>query len=361
MPAGQGSAPRVSVLISCYNLGAFLDEAVESVLRQTLQDFEILIIDDGSTDEQTRRLVTGYDRPRCRVICTPHQGLAHARNTGIAEAEGTYVCALDADDRLDPEFLTKTVAALDADDSLTFVSTWLRAFGDEEWDWTPERCDLQSLLSENTVLTAALVRREALLAIGGYDVGMPVQGDEDWDLWLTLVERGYRGTILPEVLFHYRRRPGSMSTVCWHGPGHLPLAEYRFTKHSDSYTTQLIAVLLGQDAEVAALLKRNDELERYLGTELEPAFARRQNELATLRTRLASLTDTPREGSAAAAAANLELPVATSALDDRVAHLEAALGAASNEVIALRTSGSWRITRPLRDIYGWWLRRTGSR
>ena len=83
--------------------------------------------------------------------------------------------------------------------------------------WKPERCDRPSLLWEYPVLTAALARAEAAVAAGGYDTAMPVQGDEDWDLWLTLVERGYRGVILPEVLFNYRRRPGSMSTVCWHG------------------------------------------------------------------------------------------------------------------------------------------------
>ena len=144
--------------------------------------------------------------------------------------------------------------------SVAFASTWLRTFGSESRDWTPECCDLATLLTENTVLTAALVRREALLAVGGYDSAMPEQGDEDWDLWLTLVECGCTGVIIPEVLFYYRRRERTMSSHCWHGPGHLPLARYRIAKHRRAYEAHLFDVLLRQDAETAALLRCNDEL-----------------------------------------------------------------------------------------------------
>jgi GT2 family glycosyltransferase len=279
-----------------------------------------------------------------------HAGLAAARNLGIAHAQGTYLCALDADDRLDPSYLEQTVRVLDDDPSVTFVSCWLRAFGDEDWEWKPERCDLQALLSEDTVLTAALVRKDAVVAVGGYDTAMPVQGDEDWDLWLTLVERGYRGVILREPLFNYRRRKGSMSTVCWHGPGHLPLAGYRVAKHRESYRAHLLDVLLHQDGETAALLRRNDELERHIASDLEAAIALRQEELASLRSRLAAAAgsvDTQRDTSSATA--------------ERVRELEAALHTVAAEVVALRNSASWRITGPLRDIYGWWLRRRGKK
>lgn len=330
------------MIVPCYNLGQHLDEAVDSVLSQTFQDFEIVIVNDGSTDPATQALLADYRRPRTRVMEMPHGGLAAARNFGIANSAGEYLCALDADDRLESSYLAKAVPVLDGDPSLTFVSCWLRAFGEEEWEWKPERCDLPTLLWEDTVLTAALVRREAVLAVGGYDTAMPTQGDEDWDLWLTLVERGYRGVILREVLFNYRRRAGSMSTVCWYGPGHLPLASYRVAKHRDTYRGHLVDVLLHQDAETAAVLRRNDEIERYIASELEPAVALRREELATLHSRLASAP--AKAGDEAAA------------MTGRVHDLEAALRATSAEVAALRTSLSWRITGPLRDAYGSWLR-----
>jgi glycosyltransferase involved in cell wall biosynthesis len=330
------AAPAISVIIPCYNLGQYLDEAVESVLAQTCQDFEIVIVDDGSTEAATQALLANYQRPHTRVIRAAHGGLAAARNLGIANTTGAYLCALDADDRLEPSFLAKTVRALDGDPSVAFASAWLRTFGDEEWEWRPERCDLPTLLWENTVLTAALVRREAAVAVGGYNTMMPAQGDEDWDLWLTLVERGYRGVILPEVLFNYRRRPGSMSTDSWYGTSHLPLASYRVARHEAFYRTHLVDVLLHQDADTATLLRQNDGIERYLTSELEPAVALRREELAALRSRLTSLDP------------------------QHVRDLEAALDAASAEVSALRTSMSWRITGPLRKAYGWWLQWRGS-
>lgn len=347
-------APQISVIIPCYNLGQYLDEAVNSVLSQTFQDFEILVVDDGSTDPATAALLADYRRPRTRVIRAPHAGLAAARNLAIANTTGAYLCALDADDRLEPTYFEKAAPVLDADPSVAFVSCWLRAFGDETWEWKPERCDVQSLLCEDTVLTAALVRRKAVLDAGGYDAAMPVQGDEDWDLWLTLVERGYRGVILREVLFAYRRREGSMSTVAWYGPGHLPLASYRVAKHSETYRRYLTEVFRQQDAETGPLLRRNDEIERHIGSELEPALAARRAELAVMQSQLASLEPAGRN------AASTERYDQLAQLGGRVQELESALSEARAEVTALRVPLSWRFTGPLRTVYGWWLRQRRS-
>jgi glycosyltransferase involved in cell wall biosynthesis len=339
--------PRVSVIITCYNLGDYLEEAVDSVLSQTCQDFEVVIVDDGSTDAATQALLADYSRPRTQVIHARHGGVSAARNLGIASTTGAYICALDADDRLEPTYFEKAVAVLDADPSIAFASCWLRAFGAETFEWKPERCDLPALLWEDTVLTASLLRREAISAVGGYDTQMPIQGAEDWDLWLSLVERGYRGTILPEVLFNYRRRPGSLSTVAWNGAGHLPLTAYRVAKHAETYRAHLLDVFRHQDEETGELLRQNDAIERYIGSKLEPAVNARRQELADLQLRLARIT---------AASSREE---SQREIGQRVADLESALQAASAEVAALRASGSWRITAPLRRVYGWWLRRRG--
>jgi glycosyltransferase involved in cell wall biosynthesis len=122
-PAG----PKVSVIIPCYNLGEYLDEAVGSVLSQTYQGFEILVVDDGSTEPATRALLADYRRPDTRVIHAAYGGLAAARNLGIASAAGEYLCALDADDRLDPTYFEKAVPVLDADPSIGFVSCFRRS------------------------------------------------------------------------------------------------------------------------------------------------------------------------------------------------------------------------------------------
>src|SRR5262249_20261949 len=163
--------------------GVYLEEALASVAAQTLRAEEILIVDDGSTDAQTLRLL---ERIPARVLYVGHGGGCRARNRGLEVARGKYVCFLHADDRLRPSCLAKTVARLEADASLAFVSFWVQLFGDEDWIWRPERCDLLALLGDCCVATAAVARREGLPR---FDANFEL-GHEDWDLWLALVGGG---------------------------------------------------------------------------------------------------------------------------------------------------------------------------
>ena len=126
--------PRVSVVIPCFDHGRFIDEAVDSVLAQTYRDFEIVIVNDGSTDENTNRLLSSYQRPHTSVLQTPHRGLAGARNLGIAHASGEYILPLDADDRIGPTYCERAVALLDSNDALGIVyceAEYLRRIGRE--------------------------------------------------------------------------------------------------------------------------------------------------------------------------------------------------------------------------------------
>jgi GT2 family glycosyltransferase/SAM-dependent methyltransferase len=239
----NGRSPLVSVVIPCFNLGAYLDEAVQSVLDQTFQDFEILIVDDGSDEPATRSLFTSYRRPRTRILRTDNRGLARARNLGLAEAVGQYVSFLDADDLFEPAFLERTVAVLETEPDVAFASCWLTAFGASSFDWAPETCSLPALLVEDTVCTAALTRRDVLEAVGGFDPEMPASGYEDWDLAITLAERGYEGRIVHERLFRYRIRVGSMTEVCTSAENHSRLFEYMVDKHASTYRRHYAAVL----------------------------------------------------------------------------------------------------------------------
>lgn len=353
--------PKVSVIIPCFNLGQYLDEAVESVLSQTYQDFEILIVDDGSTDPETQQILTSYRRPKTTVFRTANQKLAGARNFLIDRAQGEYLCALDADDKLHPRFLDETVARIEQEPSLTFVSTHLQMFGEEDRIWPSEaRCDLPMLLYDDTIITPALVRRAAVVAVGGYDRQMPHQGDEDWDLWIRLVEAGHRGVILPDVLFFYRRRPGSMCVECTTGQVHLDLIEYLVRKHRDSYRTHLLEVLLRKEACISELCQANAQLETELAGNVVPLVRRRQAELEALKNKL----ERARQLSEAAEGAKR-----TSLLEEQLGAHRAGLDAATNsynralaETAALRASASWKITAPLRALYERLLRsRSGVR
>lgn len=316
--------PRVSVIVSCYNLGQFLDEAVESVLAQTYTDFDILIVDDGSSDEQTRELLSTYQRPRTRVIRSENRGLPAAKNLGLANTAGPYVCMFDADDRLDPSFLQKSVAALDDNPGVAFVSHWVRTFGDEVRDWTPEHCDFPALLDMNTVNGAALVRRHALESAGGFDESMR-DGCEDWDMWIALVERGFTGRILPEVLYHYRRRAESMSRVMMKSVGHPRLYRYIVEKHAASYAKHIGALVTRRERDMSSLRLHTHDLEIEDYRWLDPERAKWRDDV-TMWERKVAEAESRRQA-------------------------QAELDRLQAEVRELRASISWRVTAPLRSLY----------
>jgi glycosyltransferase involved in cell wall biosynthesis len=202
--------PKVSVIITCYNLGQYLDEAVDSVLAQTYQDFEVIIVNDGSTDEFTNNLLAHYARPKTKVLSTDNQGLPSARNNGIKISSGEYICCLDADDKYHSEFLEKTVGVLDGDTNhkLGFVTTWVQDFGEKNDEWTTLEYDPWREAVANGIHGASIFRRECWAKKGGYSANL--SGYPDWDLWLSIIGMGYKWVSIKEPLFYYRIRPGSM-------------------------------------------------------------------------------------------------------------------------------------------------------
>jgi glycosyltransferase involved in cell wall biosynthesis len=199
----------VSVVIPCFNQGQFLREAVASVLGQSFADFEIIVVDDGSTEERTIELLQNFAREKTRVIHTANHGLAAARNNGIAVAEGRYILPLDADDRIEATYLEKAVAVLDGDPEIGIVYCQARLFGAVDSDWDLPDYSLERMLVDNIIFCSACYRRDDWLAAGGYDPGM-IYGWEDYEFWLSLIEKGRKVVRLPETLFYYRVASDSM-------------------------------------------------------------------------------------------------------------------------------------------------------
>lgn len=192
---------RVAVVIPCHNDGGFLDEALRSVAAQ--EPCELVVVDDGSTDPETLDVLRRAREAGVHVIAQANGGLSAARMAGVAATWARYVHPLDADDRLAPGALTLLADALDADSRA--AATWgdLMTFGALETFFPKGRgLDSWRITFLNEITGTAMLRRDALLAVGGWDMG---SGYEDWDLWMKLAERGYRGVHVPEVTLHYRQ------------------------------------------------------------------------------------------------------------------------------------------------------------
>lgn len=200
---------EVSVVIPCYNQGEFLPEAVESVRSQTHKNLEIIIVDDGSDDGKTSAMCQAFEGPGVRVLATSNQGLAAARNNGIELASGTYILPLDADDRIAPEYIAKALEVLERDNDVGIVYCKARLFGAVEGEWRLPDYSLEEILKDNVIFCSALFRKDDWEIVGGYDPGM-VYGWEDYDFWLSLIERGRKVHRLQEHYFFYRVSPESM-------------------------------------------------------------------------------------------------------------------------------------------------------
>jgi glycosyltransferase involved in cell wall biosynthesis len=186
----------------------YLPEALESALGQTYPDIEVVLVDDGSTDPATIAVLdTLPQHPRLRVLRTPNQGVARARNYGIDQSTGEYILCLDADDRILPTYLEQAIAILDQQPEVGFVGCHYRIFGERTGECRPRAYQLPDLLVENVVPIASVYRRTCWQEVGGYCAKL--NSIEDWDLWIGILERSYAGAVLPEILFEYRVRPNS--------------------------------------------------------------------------------------------------------------------------------------------------------
>ena len=206
----EPSFSRVSVIIPCFNHGKYLDESIGSVLSQSFNDVEIIVVNDGSTDHETLNILALLDGKGCRVLNTPNQGLAAARNTGIAACRGEFILPLDADDRISAGFVREAVRALDADPSVAIVYSRVCFFGEADGVWKQPDFSVGRLLIENMIVASAVFRRDDWLSAGGYRPAMK-EGWEDWDFWLALVERSAKVIRLDNETFYYRIRHDSMT------------------------------------------------------------------------------------------------------------------------------------------------------
>ena len=229
------SIPQVTIVVPCYNGGRFFDQMFASLDAQTFRDFEVIIVDDGSTDPDTQAQLNSVP-PGVSVIRHENKGLAAARNTGFSAARSEVVLPLDCDDVLEPSFLAEAMELLSrAPPEVAFVYCHIKLTGGRQG---VHKCDFDPFdqLFLNELPYCLLTRKSAWAAVRGYDERMKdgYGGYADWDFNIHLSVAGFRAIRLDKPLFVYWVRPDGM-LVSLSARMHGTIWRYIRRKYSDQY------------------------------------------------------------------------------------------------------------------------------
>lgn len=197
----------VSIITPYFNTETFFIETFLSLQAQSLQNWEWVIVDDGSTDQESvNRLAEIAEKDdRIKIIRQTNAGPGAARNTGFRNATGRYICLLDSDDMVEPTYLEKCVWFLDSNPEFAFCNTYSVVFGEQEYLWTTGFERGKAHLQANSGPPISVIRRSAYADCGGFDESIRF-GHEDWDFWLAMAKAGHWGYTIPEYLQWYRKR-----------------------------------------------------------------------------------------------------------------------------------------------------------
>jgi glycosyltransferase involved in cell wall biosynthesis len=207
--------PKVSVIIPAYNAMTYLPETLKSVFKQTFNDFEVIVVNDGSSDN-IEQWASEIKDPRFKLVSQKNQGLSGARNTGINHSQGEYIAFLDADDLWEPTKLEKQVRSLEANSKAGLIYTWV-AYVDERGEPTGRivknnaEGDVWQKLTECNIIecgSVAMICRHCFEAVGVFDRN--IDAAQDWDMWLRIATY-YPFAVVKEPLVRYRQHANNKS------------------------------------------------------------------------------------------------------------------------------------------------------
>lgn len=229
--------PVISIIIPCYNSGQFLPEALESIKSYPDNKvYEVIIVDDGSTDQHTLTLLSKLNHEGYTIIHQENKGPAAARNTGIRQSRGEYILFLDSDNKIRAAYIDKGIEILKTYNDVGVVYGNPSFFGDSDQPrFTTEKFDMYKMLRTNYIDICTVVRRKAWEEVGGLDENRLLMGHEDWEFWINTASKGWKFHYVDEVMFEYRLRSNSLIMQSSETDNVSQLVRYVHQKHLDTY------------------------------------------------------------------------------------------------------------------------------
>lgn len=249
---------KVSVVVPCFNQGEFLVECLQSVLNQSVDDWECIIVNDGSTDDSQIIANQWVEKDaRFQLVSIDNAGVSNARNQGILRATGTYILPLDADDYLDKNYIKSALQIFQNSPSCKVVYGSVMLIGERNERWNLPEFSMEELAMSNIIPVTGIYRKTDWVRIKGYDLQLK-KGLEDWEFWINLLKENPKVHYLEEITFYYRIKKDSRNTAV-DVSAQKEIQSYIVKKHLDFYMNTF-----GTYQELAKTLKfQNMELNSY--------------------------------------------------------------------------------------------------
>ncbi|EPR74697.1 Beta-1,3-glucosyltransferase [Winogradskyella psychrotolerans RS-3] len=229
--------PRISIIVPCYNQAIYLDECLSSVIQQTYNNWECIIVNDGSPDHTEEVAKAWCEKDvRFKYIYQTNKGVSAARNLGISKAFGLYVLPLDGDDKIAEDYIENALSVFEKDAKTKVVYCKAKKFGDVNEDWVLDPFSLYNLSIKNMIFCSALFLKKDWEKIGGYDENM-IHGVEDWEFWIAMLKKGGVVKQLDSVGFYYRIKEVSRQKL-FDKEQYVAVLNYLSIKHADFFVEQ---------------------------------------------------------------------------------------------------------------------------
>lgn len=246
----------VSIIVPCYNNESTIKETIYSILEQTYENIEVIIVNDGSKDnsESIINKITSENKSVSSIL-QENSGPSYSRNQGALAANGFYLVFIDADDVIYKNFIEEYVAAFEQNNQLQLVYSRAEFFGDKKGEWILPEYNMKNFISENCIPIFAMIKREEFLKAGMFDSNLKYL--EDWDLWITITKNKNSVFRIPKILYKYRKIKNSKSLTTLNKVDDVQDASrlYIYNKHYSFFKEN--------DFSISNLMKQNTDAVKY--------------------------------------------------------------------------------------------------